>query len=124
MVTEITTQQFQQKILDNKLPCVVDVYTIRCPNCKVIEPILEQTEKLNGAHYSFYKINATENMEIARKYKVLGVPTLLFFRHGKLVDKKTGVLQQEKIEKRLAKLVDYSEEEATKKEIKGYFKLP
>ena len=63
-------------------------------------------------------------MEIARKYKVLGVPTLLFFRHGKLVDKKTGVLRQDKIEKRLAATIDYTVEMANKKEVKGYFKLP
>jgi len=124
MVLELSTKQFQNKVLKNNLPCVVDIYTLRCPNCKVIEPIFEATASSNKDHFSFFKLNASKNMEIAKRYKVLGVPTLLFFRHGKLVDKKTGVLSQQKIEKRLTKTVDYTPEMASKKEVTGYFKMP
>ncbi len=124
MVTELTAKQFQKEVLENDLPSVVDIYTLRCPNCKVIEPIFIATADANNENYTFFKLDASENMEIAKRYKVLGVPTLLFFRHGKLVDKKTGVLSQEKIEKRLAKTVLYTTEMANKKEVKGYFKMP
>jgi len=124
MNLDLTTSQFQKKVLDNKQPTVVDIYTLRCPNCKVIEPIFEATAEVNKEKYTFYKINASENMEIAKRYKVLGVPTLLFFKHGFLVDKKTGVMQQENIEKRLAKISEFSQEKASKKEVKGYFKMP
>ena len=124
MKLDITASQFQQKVLDSNQPCVVDIYTLRCPNCKVIDPIFEATAEANKENFSFYKLNASENMDIARRYKVLGVPTLLFFRHGKLIDKKTGVMKQQNIEKRLSKTVDYTPEMATKKEVKGYFKLP
>ncbi len=124
MAADIKTSQFQKKVLDNNLPCVVEVYTLRCPKCKVIEPIFNKTAEDNKGVYAIYKLNASDNMEIAKKYKVLAVPTLLFFRHGILVDKKTGVIQQEKIEKRLAKIVDYSKEQAVKKEISGFFKMP
>ena len=124
MNLDITTSEFQKKVLENSQPVVVDIYTLRCPKCKVIDPIFKATAETNKEYYSFYKLNASENMEIARRYKVLGVPTLLFFRHGILVDKKTGVLGQEKIEKRLAKTVGYTNEMAAKKEVKGYFKMP
>ena len=124
MKLEITTSEFQKKVLENSKPVVVDIYTLRCPNCKVIEPIFEATAEVNKESYSYYKLNASNNMEITKKYKVLGVPTLLFFRHGKLVDKKTGVMKQVNIEKRLAKTIDYTLELASKKEIKGYFKMP
>jgi len=124
MVTELSTDQFQQKVLDNEQPCVVEIYTLRCPKCKVIEPIFNETAQANTDKFSFYKIDATKNMDIARKYKVLGVPTLLFFRHGILVDKKTGVLRQDKIEKRLTATIYYSIDMANKKEVTGYFKLP
>ena len=124
MIIELTTKQFQKKVLENDLPSVVDIYTLRCPNCKVIDPIFEATAEANKENYSFFKLNASENMEIAKRYKVLGVPTLLFFRHGKLVDKKTGVMKQQNIEKRLIKTVAYTTEMATKKEVKGYFKMP
>ena len=124
VVTELSTDQFQQKVLNNTLPCVVEIYTLRCPKCKILEPIFNETAKANEKKFSFYKINASKNMDIAKKYKVLGVPTLLFFRHGILVDKKTGVLRQDKIEKRLIATIDYSVDMAHKKEVRSYIKLP
>ncbi len=124
MKLDITSKQFQKKVLENTNPTVVDIYTLRCPKCRVIDPIFEATTQTNKENYSFYKLNAHENMDIARKYKVLGVPTLLFFRHGILVDKKTGVMKQHNIEKRLAKTIDYTPEMAFKKEVKGYFRMP
>ncbi|PHS61825.1 MAG: hypothetical protein COB12_11650 [Flavobacterium sp.] len=120
----ITAAQFQEKVIENEKPTVVDIYTLRCPNCKVIDPIITVTAEENKDKYSIYKLNASENMEIAKRYKVLGVPTLLFFIHGILVDKKTGVMQQRNIEKRLSKISDYNKEKAIKKEVKGYFKMP
>ena len=124
MVSEITANQFQQKVLENTKPCVVDVYTERCPKCRILAPIFKQTAKDNHEAYVFFMLNAHDYMEIARRYKVLGVPTLLFFSHGIVVDKKTGVLSQDKIEKRLKPLLDYTEAIAKNKEVKGYFKLP
>lgn len=124
MKLDITTSEFQENVLENVIPTVVYIYTLRCPKCKVIDSIFEATAEANKENYSFYKLNASENMDIAKRYKVLGVPTLLFFRHGILVDKKTGVLSQEKIEKRLSKIADYTPEMASKKEVKGYFKMP
>jgi len=124
MKLDITASQFQQKVIENEKPTVVDIYTLRCPNCKVIEPIIKVTAEENEGKYSIYKLNASENMEIAKRYKVLGVPTLLFFKHGVLVDKKTGVMQQKNIEKRLANISDFTKEKAAKKEVKGYFKMP
>jgi thioredoxin 1 len=124
MKLDITTSQFQKKVIENEKPTVVDIYTLRCPNCKVIEPIFKAAAEANNEIFTFYKLNASENMEIAKRYKVLGVPTLLFFKHGVLVDKKTGVMQQKNIEKRLAKISDYTKEKAAKKEINSYFKMP
>ncbi len=124
MNLDLTTSQFQKKVLDNEQPTVVDIYTLRCPNCKVIDPIITVTAEENKDKYSIYKLNASENMEIAKRYKVLGVPTLLFFKHGILVDKKTGVMKQKNIEKRLLKISDYTKEKAAKKEINAYFKMP
>ncbi len=99
MELDITTSQFQEKVIENEKPTVVDIYTLRCPNCKVIDPIMKVTAEENKDKYSIYKLNASENMEIAKRYKVLGAPTLLFFKHGILVDKKTGVMQQKNISK-------------------------
>ena len=124
MIRNINSESFDQVVLKGNKPSVVEVYTEHCPNCKVLHPIFEKTAETNNKTFDFYKLNATENLDIAKRFKVLGVPALLFFSHGILVDRKTGVLSQQKIEKRLEPILAYSPEMAEKKKLTGYFKLP
>ena len=124
MPKELNSQNIEQIIANNERPLVIDVYTDSCPNCKALKPIFEATAQANEAKIDFFYLNAKENIQVAKKYKILGVPTLLFFTHGKLVDKKAGVISQEKIEKRINKLLQYTKEDANSKELKGYFKMP
>ena len=124
MIKEISFKNLDKSILKNGQPALVQVYTRSCPNCKRLHPVFEETARLNYKSYSFYKVDARKNIEFVKKYKVLGVPALLFFRHGKLVDKKTGVISRKRIEKRLEPLMNYSIDDVNRKEVKGYFKLP
>ncbi len=120
----VNEENFQEKVLDSPKPVAIKVYTNSCPNCTTLAPIFEKTANDNVDIYSFFDLNAHESMPIAKKYKVMGVPALLFFVKGKLVDKKTGVIKQEKIEKRLFPLLDYTQETADSKEITSIFRLP
>jgi len=124
MVIEIDNKEFESKVLKNEKPVVVEVYTQRCPHCKRLHPIFNQTEEDNKDSYSFFKLDAQQNMQLAKQYKVLTVPTLLFFSHGVLVDKKRGVVSQKQIEKRVLPLLNYTKETAKSKERIGFFKMP
>lgn len=124
MFDEITSEKFNHVILNNETPSVVEIFTNNCPNCKTLDPIFNKTSNENGDRFKFYKLNAQENIDIAKRYKVLAVPALLFFSHGKLVDRKIGVIDQDKIEKKLNLILKYTAEIAVKKEITGYFKMP
>ena len=124
MLENITSLNFKKNVLEATKPVLVEVYTNSCPNCKVLEPIVRETANANPIDYSFYKLNAQNNLDLVKQFKVMGVPTLLFFRHGILVDKKAGVINQLKIEKRLNPLLSYTKEIATKKQVTGFLKLP
>ena len=124
MLENITSLNFKKNVLEATKPVLVEVYTNSCPNCKVLEPIVEETAKENPTEFSFYKLNAQNNLDLVKQFKVMGVPTLLFFKHGILVDKKTGVINQLKIEKRLNPLLSYTKEIAATKQVTGFFKLP
>ena len=124
MLDNITSVNFEKKVLESTKPVLVEIYTNSCPNCKVLEPIVEETANANPTGFSFYKLNAQDNLDLVKRYKVMGVPTLLFFSHGILVNKKAGVINQQKIEKRLNPLLDYTPEIATEKQVTGFFKLP
>jgi len=124
MIEKINGENFKEKVIDNEGVTVVKVYTDACPNCKTLTPFFEKANAEKSDAYHFYDLKAQEGMDWVKKYKVLGVPTLLFFRKGLLLDKKTGVISSEKILRRLAKIEAYDEEKLTKKEVTGFFKMP
>ncbi|HIP47834.1 MAG TPA: thioredoxin [Lutibacter sp.] len=123
MVLDINNSEFENKVVKSDKLVVVEVYTQRCPHCKRLHPIFDQTASDNAEHINFYKLDAQKNMALAKQYKVLTVPTLLFFSHGILVDKKRGVSSQKQIEKRLLPLMTYTKEKAASKERTGFFKM-
>jgi thioredoxin 1 len=121
---DLNTTNFNSEVLQADKPVVIEVFTQSCPHCKRLDTIFDFTAQVNSNKYCFYKMDAQKNMDLVKKHKVLTVPTLLFFSHGKLVNKKSGVISQEKIEQRLNPLLDYTQEIAQKKEITSFFKLP
>ena len=80
-------------------------------------------EKFKG-QARFYKLNADDNPTLVRQYKVMGIPTTLYFRHGKLVARKTGVQSAEAIAKKLKPLFGMSAEMADRQAITGLFARP
>lgn len=71
-------------------PVIVDFYTPSCVICKKVEPMLSAIEGDFDGRLDVVKVDAAANLEIAAKYQVQGVPTLLLFRDGELLDRKTG----------------------------------
>ena len=123
MVTELSTKQFQKEVLENDLPSVVDIYTLRCPNCKVIEPIFQQQLMLIKKTILSLNWMLPKTRKQQKGIKSQEYPPY-YFLDTENQQIKTGVLNQEKIKNRLVKTVSYTIEMAIKKEAKGYFKMP
>lgn len=76
---------------------VVDIFAPWCGPCRMLSPNIEHVvQELN---VDLVKVNSDDNMEIATKYKVMTVPTLLIFRDGKLIDTKTGYKEIDELKK-------------------------
>lgn len=117
----LTNQNFDTKVLENDEVTVVYFMTPTCPNCKWQDHIFEATLKEGEQSAAYFKLNAHDYLDVAKSYKVMGVPTLLFFKHGYLVKKKSGVQKQQKIEKIIDSIKDYSPEEARDNQYKSFF---
>jgi thioredoxin-like negative regulator of GroEL len=87
-------------------------------------PVLEDVSKQIAGQAVVVKLNAEQNQELVRQYSVIGIPTLLFFSHGRLVDRKTGLQSAQAIARRLTPLLHFSADEAAGREITGLFRLP
>lgn len=117
MPRRITQKNFQTAVLNHDKPVVVDVWADWCGPCKMLAPHFAAAEKELEGKARFVKLDADKNKKITRKYKVMALPSLLYFKDGKLVDRSSGVVSKHNIIKRVKPLL--SEED--QKSLKGGF---
>ncbi|MEA1904552.1 MAG: thioredoxin family protein [Candidatus Hadarchaeota archaeon] len=101
---QVTDKTFDSAI--RKHPAVVTYcWGEWCPPCDIIEPIINQLANDYSGRVVFGKLNTNQNKNIAIKYQVMTVPTLLFFKNGKLIDRAMGAVPREQIERKLKKII-------------------
>ncbi len=85
---ELSTKEFEEIIKSQDKPVAIMIVASWCHNCKALAPIFEKTGiELDGvADFNFLKVD--DNKELVKSLKIMGVPTMLFYRHGVLIAKK------------------------------------
>lgn len=99
-MTELNTNTLDQ-FLSEHSNVVVDLWAQWCQPCKLMIPVLEQIVEDEVLNVTIAKVNVDEYKDIAVKYGVKGIPTLLFFKDGELVFKNTGLLNKGQIEEKI-----------------------
>ena len=95
---KITDSNFDEEINNSQIPILVDFWAEWCGPCKQIGPILEQIGNEKKDKLKILKLNVDENPEIPQKFGVRGIPTLMLFKDGKLIDTKVGSLPKDMLE--------------------------
>ena len=90
MTKETTDQNFQKDVLDSKGMVLIDFWAPWCGPCRQLSPIVDELAKELEGKIQVFKCNVDENPETPSKYMVRGIPTLMIFKDGKLVDTKVG----------------------------------
>lgn len=97
---ELTDSNFEEFVTRNN-HVVVDCWAPWCGPCRVLSPTIDSLARDMNGEISFGKLNTDENLETARRYRITSIPTLLYFRNGKLVNKTIGALPRKAIEDQL-----------------------
>ncbi|TDE05666.1 thioredoxin [Flavobacterium sandaracinum] len=84
-------------IIESDKPVLIDFFATWCGPCKMLGPILKEVKDNLGDRVSIIKIDVDKNQQIASKYQVRGVPTMILFQNGKQLWRQSGVLSKEQI---------------------------
>lgn len=99
MSTFVTNDEnFDKDISSQKVPVIVDFGAEWCGPCKQLDPILEQIAQENTDKLKVFKINIDENPLTPQKFGVRGIPTIMLFNDGKLIDTKVGSLPKSSLD--------------------------
>jgi thioredoxin 1 len=89
---------FDKEVLQSDLPVLVDFWAVWCGPCKVLSPIVEELAKEYEGKLKVGKVNVDENNQLASKYGIMSIPTLKFFKAGKVVGEMIGAAPKATVE--------------------------
>jgi len=81
-ISTLTDSTFDEEIAGSDVPVLVDFWAEWCGPCKLITPVLEEIAKEHDGKLRIAKVNVDENLEIARRFEVMSIPTLVLFKEG------------------------------------------
>lgn len=97
MEITLTKYNFNDEVIESDIPVIVDFWATWCGPCKMIAPIIEELASSLYGKVKVGKVNVDEEMELAVEYGIESIPTLLFFKDGKVEKKMIGLSNREEI---------------------------
>lgn len=104
MSTQFTDQTAQEAIASGQ-PVVIDFWATWCGPCQKLIPLIDELDEKYGDKVLIGKLNTDENDEVASKYNVRGIPTVLYFKGGELVNRLSGSVPFSKLEEKIMEIL-------------------
>jgi thioredoxin 1 len=96
-VREVTDKSFEEDVLKSEQPVLVDFWAEWCHPCKMLAPTVEKVAQEYDGKAKFVKLNIDDSNQIAQRYGIKGIPTLILFKGGSEADRVVGVTSRDNI---------------------------
>ena len=100
----LSDTNFEQEVLKSEKPVLVDFWAEWCGPCKIIGPIIEEIASELQSKLKVAKVNVDEAQDLASKYGIMSIPTLIVFKDGNVIDQIIGAMAKEQL---IAKISSY-----------------
>jgi len=96
-ISQLTDSNFEDEVISSEKPVLVDFWAVWCGPCKMIAPELKKLSEEKSGELKIGRLNVDDNRDIAIKYDISSIPTLLLFKNGEVVKKLIGAMSKDKI---------------------------
>lgn len=96
MANTFTTANFEQEVLNSDIPVLIDFWATWCMPCKMLAPVIEEIAQ-EAVGFKVGKVDVDAEPELARKYRVMSIPTVLVFKNGEVIASTVGVQSKDKL---------------------------
>jgi thioredoxin 1 len=94
---EFTKDNFASEVLESDVPVLVDFWAVWCAPCRMVAPVVEEMATKYAGKVKVGKLNVDEHGEVATRYNVRGIPTLLLFNNGQVQDQIVGAVPRDTV---------------------------
>lgn len=105
MAEAVTSATWEQEVLKASELVLVDFWAVWCGPCRMVAPIVDEIAKEFEGKLKVVKLNTDENPDIAGKYRIMGIPTLMFFKNGQTVDQVVGAVPKAQLSAKVTTLL-------------------
>lgn len=105
-IVYLSDDTFEKEVLQSDKPVMVDFWASWCGPCLALTPIIDELAEEYGDKIKICKLNVDENQKTAMEYGIRGIPTILFFKNGKVVEQSVGLVPKDYLENLIKKVLE------------------
>ncbi len=98
---DLSDENFKKEILESKIPCLVDFWAEWCGPCRRVGPVVEELAAEFDGKFKIAKLNVDDGQKTSSTYGVMSIPTLLFFKDGKVVEQIVGAVGKQELKAKI-----------------------